>query len=118
LGQLGTGDMSKLVSEGYFYLFILGRWYEEYIRKYYLLEKGLNLLPSVGEQHQFTIGDTREGMEIKNDTQFNKTGNLYFEIDERSGAGILKFVPSGIYSGSLSYLIGDFSNFGDFIRGI
>jgi len=62
---------------------------------------------------QFTIGESRMGLEIKFDDQFAQTGNVYFEMAEKTRAQNRAFVPAGICraDNSLLYGIGNRAEF-------
>ncbi|MBP5461853.1 MAG: hypothetical protein J6Y20_06995 [Lachnospiraceae bacterium] len=59
---------------------------------------------------QKSAGESSSGIEIKFDMLFHKTGNLYFEVAEKSSEDKPEFSPSGIMreDNSWLYLIGDY----------
>lgn len=62
-------------------------------------------------REQIEIGETLEGYEIKLDTFYSKTGNLFIEIDEKSNPENANFITSGIFrqDNSKHYVIGDYN---------
>jgi hypothetical protein len=57
---------------------------------------------------QFLSGETRQGIEIKNDAMIAKTGNVYLEIAEKKKAENESWIESGILNTKYKYfLIGD-----------
>lgn len=61
-------------------------------------------------KYQNERGESASGIEIKYDMLFKKTGNLYFEVAEKSNAALLDYTPSGIMhdDNTWLYLIGDY----------
>lgn len=55
-------------------------------------------------------GESAAGIEIKHDMRMKETGNLYFEVAEKSNPDILEYTPSGIMrcDNTWLYLIGDY----------
>lgn len=74
-----------------------------------LYKCGLPIISYSSKEYQNMIGENKAGIEIKNDSQWKDTGNLYIEIAEKSNAENKYFVPSGIYRNDNTwlYLIGD-----------
>ncbi len=62
------------------------------------------------KDRQWSVGESRAGMEIKYDEQRVKTGNLYIETAEKTNKDNAAFVQSGILStdNRWLYLIGDY----------
>jgi len=56
-------------------------------------------------------GESAAGVEIKLDTRFSKTKNLYIEVTEKSNANLADYTESGILrnDGTWLYLIGDYN---------
>ena len=92
------------------------------------LEKGLEYQDFVAEQlrkatpciiigayssrkYQNKYGESASGIEIKYDSKFGETGNLYIEVAEKSRADLPEYTPSGIMRADNTwlYLIGDYS---------
>ena len=76
-----------------------------------LYSAGLPIISYSSKKYQYTIGENKAGLEIKYDTNWQRTGNLYIEIAEKSNKDNLYFVESGIYRSDNTwlYLIGDYS---------
>jgi len=81
----------------------------------YFLEKEYKL--KIGMFHtkeeQFSKGENKLGIEIKFDMESLNTGNLYFEISEKSKPREGEYCTSGVFrkDNSISYLIGNHERF-------
>lgn len=55
-------------------------------------------------------GESASGIEIKHDMKLKETGNLYFEVAEKSHPDLPEYTPSGIMreDNTWLYLIGDY----------
>ena len=75
-----------------------------------LYKIGLPIISYSSKEFQTLIGENKAGIEIKNDTNYTKTNNLYIEIAEKSNANNPVYIPSGIYRNDNTwlYLIGDY----------
>ena len=87
-----------------------GNAYQEFVAD--VLEKELSIMLDIytTKHEQYNIGENKQGIEIKFDDLYKKTGNLYIEIEEKSNPQNQNFVPSGIFRNDNSwlYLIGDY----------
>ena len=85
-----------------------GLYFQDYIMEL-LYKNGIPLISYSSKEYQNMIGENKAGIEIKNDINFRKTGNLYIETAEKSKAENEYFVKSGIYRNDNTwlYLIGD-----------
>ena len=85
-----------------------GLYFQDYVIEL-LYKNGIPLISYSSKEYQNMIGENKAGIEIKNDNNFRKTGNLYIEIAEKSNAENISFVSSGIYRNDNTwlYLIGD-----------
>jgi len=85
-----------------------GLYFQDYIVEL-LYKNGIPLISYSSKEYQNMIGENKAGIEIKNDMNFRKTGNLYIETAEKSKAENEYFVKSGIYRNDNTwlYLIGD-----------
>lgn len=74
-----------------------------------LYKIGLPIISYSSKEYQNMIGENKSGIEIKNDRNYEKTGNLYIEIAEKSNENNINYVLSGIYRNDNTwlYLIGD-----------
>jgi len=61
-------------------------------------------------KYQYSVGENLQGIEIKFDDKYNKTGNLYIEVKEKSNPKNINYINSGIYRNDNSwiYLIGNY----------
>lgn len=89
--------------------FIKGRQYEEWVISRWPLCYDKTLTLSRGHIAQLS-GETKEGVEIKYDSLFAKTGRLYIEMEEKAREENDHYVLSGIYrrDNSRYYLVGDY----------
>lgn len=82
-----------------------GLEYESYIMDWFTNEKRINLSHYTTIKEQFLKGENRQGIEIKNDQMYAKTGNLFISVER--DYGYAKHA-SGIYKGqSWLYVIGN-----------
>lgn len=65
---------------------------------------GIPLISYSSKEYQNMIGENKAGIEIKNDTLFPETGNLYIEIAEKSNAVNKNFIKSGIFRSDNTWL--------------
>ena len=70
-----------------------GLQYESFIMDWFAENKRINLSHYTTTQEQFLKGENRQGIEIKNDQMFAKTGNLFISVER--DYGYTKY-PSGI----------------------
>lgn len=94
---------------------------EEYIKKFQegleyqdfvisrLCQGGIVLSAYCSQSFQTSNGETVQGVEIKYDKLFERTGNLYFEVSEKSRPDMPNYTPSGIFreDNTWLYLIGN-----------
>lgn len=85
-----------------------GLYYQDFVIEQ-LYKIGLPLISYSSKEFQNLIGENKAGIEIKNDNNYQKTGNLYIETAEKSDENKITFWPSGIYRNDNTwlYLIGD-----------
>jgi len=85
-----------------------GLYFQDYVVEL-LYKNGIPLISYSSKEYQNIIGENKAGIEIKNDNNFRKTGNIYIEISEKSNPKNHSFVASGIYRNDNTwlYLIGD-----------
>ncbi len=85
-----------------------GLYYQDFVIEQ-LYKIGLPLISYSSKEFQNMIGENKAGIEIKNDNNYSKTGNLYIETAEKSDENKKNFWPSGIYRNDNTwlYLIGD-----------
>ena len=86
-----------------------GKLFQDWIQKK-LLHHGLIVMLNTSEKYQKDIGESLSGIEIKKDTRFKETGNLFIEVAEKSDPLYPNYIPSGIYRNDNSWLycIGDY----------
>lgn len=76
-----------------------------------LIEKlGINLTQYSSKKYQYTMGENKQGIEIKFDDRYETTGNVYIEIAEKSNGNNERFIDSGIYrkDNTWLYIIGNY----------
>lgn len=66
--------------------------------------------PYSSKKYQNEFGESMSGIEIKYDMRMKETGNLYFEVAEKSNAELPDYTASGIMrdDNTWLYLIGDY----------
>ena len=74
-----------------------GLEYQDFIMDLLLREKGVAIGGYASRRYQKNKGETAQGVEIKHDDNYEKTGNLYIEISEKSNPANAQYVASGIY---------------------
>ena len=76
-----------------------------------LYNNGLPIISYSSKHYQYTVGENKAGLEIKLDTNWQKTKNLYIETAEKSNKENKNFIDSGIYrcDNTWLYLIGDYT---------
>jgi hypothetical protein len=95
--------------DDYFYVQLeKGREYEDFVRNEFS-KRGLFFLCHQSRKWQYERGDTSAGIEIKQDTIFSRTQQLWIEVEEKRHPDNPHFVKAGIYrdDGSYLYAIGD-----------
>lgn len=71
---------------------------------------GLHVQVYTSKVYQFSVGESRQGVEIKNDEKYATTGNLWIETGEKARPREGDYAKSGIYRGDNSwlYVIGNY----------
>lgn len=87
----------------------MGELYQEIIRVILSRRLRFDLHFHEGQEQQYTLGESEEGVEIKLDAWCGRTGRLSIEVAEKTRAAQARFVPSGIMrqDNSLWYVQGD-----------
>lgn len=85
-----------------------GQEFEDYVATV-LYGCGIPIMPFTSKLYQQTRGENMLGAEVKKDTKFGGTGNLFIETAEKSHPDRPEFVPSGIdrQDNTWLYVIGD-----------
>jgi len=85
-----------------------GLFYQDFVMEQFY-KIGIPLISYSSKEYQNMIGENKAGIEIKNDTRFPETGNIYIEVAEKSKAENKTFIPSGIFRNDNTwlYVIGD-----------
>lgn len=83
--------------------------FEDYVQDVLAARLGFCLGNYKSQKYQYKKGENRVGIEIKRDSEFRNTGNLFIEIKEKAKPRDGGYVPSGIYrdDNSWLYTIGD-----------
>jgi hypothetical protein len=82
-----------------------GLKFESFIMDWFSDNKKISLSHYTTKYEQIHKGENRQGVEIKNDQMFKKTGNLFISVERDYG---YVSYPSGIFKGqSWLYVIGD-----------
>lgn len=79
---------------------------------------GLHVQQYASRTYQLTVGETRQGVEIKHDEKYASTGNLWIEMAEKARPRAGDYVPSGIHRNDNAwlYVIGDYNTIFVFAR--
>ena len=87
-----------------------GLEFQDFICEALLKEMGINLTMFSSRKYQLSKGENIQGVEIKFDDIYKKTGNIYIEIAEKSNEENENYVISGIYRNDNTwlYLIGNY----------
>jgi hypothetical protein len=84
--------------------------YEQYVDKYFIRIGSGSLGIYTTREDQFKYGESKAGVEIKHDSYFRTTNNLWIECAERTDI-CFGWTKSGIYEcHSRYYLIGDYTS--------
>lgn len=96
------------MTEEYINKFQEGLEYQDFVIQR-LCQGGIVLSAYSSRSFQNSNGETVQGVEIKLDKRFKETGNLYFEVSEKSSPDKPNYTPSGIFreDNTWLYLIGD-----------
>lgn len=88
-----------------------GLQFQDFVMDLLIKELGISLTQYSSKKWQFSIGENKQGIEIKFDDKYNSTNNLYIEIKEKSDANNSNFIESGIYrtDNTWLYIIGNYS---------
>lgn len=85
-----------------------GLYYQDFVIEE-LYKVGLPIISYSSKQYQHLVGENKAGLEIKNDSNYKTTGNIYIEVAEKPDASKKEYWASGIYRSDNTwlYLIGD-----------
>lgn len=75
---------------------LIGNAYEEDIANMLMKHIGFDIGLFTNVNDQYNIGESKRGIEIKNDEKIQEHLNIYIEYAEKSNAKNKRFVPSGI----------------------
>lgn len=98
------------MTEYYAKMLEAGLEFQDFVMTKLIEHLGINLTQYSSKKYQFTVGENKQGIEIKFDDKYETTGNLYIEIAEKSNKNNLNFVDSGIYreDNTWLYIIGNY----------
>lgn len=87
-----------------------GLRYQDFVCDVFLQICGIPIVQYASQLYQMSVGESRQGFEIKHDEKFSKTGNLWIEVAEKARPRNGDYVSSGIYreDNSWLYIIGDY----------
>lgn len=88
-----------------------GLEFQDFITDLLIKEIGISLSSYSSKKFQNTIGENKQGFEIKFDNKMIDTGNIYIEVKEKSNPDNANYVDSGIYRNDNTwlYLIGNYT---------
>ena len=78
--------------------------FQDFVADVLRKELGLVITNYTSRKWQFNVGENRQGIEIKLDTNILKTGNVSIEIGEKSRKELKEYTPSGILRNDNSWL--------------
>jgi hypothetical protein len=81
-----------------------GSQYEDFIMEKLMDQIGIGLTSYKSREYNIKKGENRQGIEIKFDDKYKKTGNIYIEISEKTNKNNKEFIKSGIYRDDNSWL--------------
>jgi hypothetical protein len=86
-----------------------GQEFQDYCSVVFHQKLGIVISNFQSRRYQIDRGENIQGIEIKRDSRFRETGNLYIEVAEKSNPSRAEFVASGFERGDNSWLyaIGD-----------
>jgi hypothetical protein len=89
-----------------------GLEYQDFITDLLINELGISLSSYSSKKFQNSIGENRQGFEIKFDNRMIDTGNIYIEVKEKSNPDNANYVDSGIFRNDNTwlYLIGNYDS--------
>lgn len=78
--------------------------FQDFVADVLRKELGIVITNYASRKYQFNVGENRQGIEIKLDTNILKTGNVSIEIGEKSRKDLSDYTPSGILRNDNSWL--------------
>ncbi len=96
----------------------MGFNFENYICQFFKNNYSFDIETYKTKEGQYNLGESIQGIEIKNDTRIFKTGNIYIELQEKKESSQRIWVNSGILKNdnTLFYLIGTEKEFYIFLK--
>lgn len=87
-----------------------GKEYEDFVCDQLRRKHGIIIQIYSSKRYQAERGESAGGYEIKFDNMVSKTGNLYFEVAEKSDPNLSSYSPSGIMrqDNTWLYMIGNY----------
>jgi len=86
-----------------------GLEYQDFVINILIQELGIPLAMYGSRKYQWKQGENKQGVEIKFDDRYKKTGNIYIEVAEKTNANNPNYIASGIMrdDNTWLYLIGN-----------
>lgn len=85
-------------------LYMDGVEFQDFVASIFCRELGLAITQYSSRKYQMLKGESHQGIEIKYDRRMTETGNISFEIAEKSRADVDVWTPSGIYRSDNTWL--------------
>jgi len=87
-----------------------GMEYQDFIQRWFAKNMGLNFTIFSSKKYQNEYGESLQGIEIKYDMLYEKTGNIYIETGEKAQPRDGNYYQSGIYreDNTWLYIIGNY----------
>ena len=86
--------------------------YQDFVCTWMAKNYGIVMTVFSSKKYQYNVGETLQGIEIKYDMMYGKTGNIYIETGEKASPRIGEYYNSGIYRNDNTwlYFIGDYDD--------
>ena len=99
-----------MMTEQYKAMLKKGLEYQDFVIDKLIDSLGIVISNYSSKKYQYSIGENKQGIEIKFDDRYKETGNLYIEVAEKTNAKNENYIDSGIYrdDNSWLYVIGNY----------
>ena len=91
-------------TENYKNCYKKGAEFQDFVAKILLEELGIPLINYSSEKNQYNIGENKQGIEIKFQSEMTRLKSIYIEVAEKRDKNNKNYVPSGILRNDLTWL--------------
>ena len=81
-----------------------GLEFQDFVADLLLKELGISLTNYASQKYQWSVGENKQGIEIKLDKRILDTSNVSFEVAEKSQVSMKSWTPSGIMRNDNAWL--------------